>query len=155
MSHQNSTWTIKLPHGQLLMLQSRYWLNAFHLNTYSCLLYSSFTSTCRPLSDGAKFMEDLITVAFITTLLTFLKTCQRALWRKAHRIYLSGGICRFASHAWTIASLSLFYFSCRKVFPAAATHQKSSTAASRKAMKEQRAARHWCNFRPPILQALI
>ena len=42
-------------------------------------LYSSFTSICRLLSNGMKFMEDSITVAFITTLLTFLKTCKRAL----------------------------------------------------------------------------
>lgn len=29
----------------------------------------------------------------------FLKTCQRVLRRSAHRIYLSGGLCKSASHA--------------------------------------------------------
>jgi hypothetical protein len=57
-------------------------------------LYSSFTSICRLLSDGTKFTEDAITVAFTTTSLTFLKTCKRALQRNVHRTYLSGGPCK-------------------------------------------------------------
>jgi hypothetical protein len=63
--------------------------------TTDVYLYSSFTSTCRPLSDGMKFMEDSITAVFTTMLLTFLKTCKRALQRNAHRIYLNGGLRKF------------------------------------------------------------
>jgi len=61
-------------------------------------LYSSFTSICRPLSNGTKFTEDSITVAFTTTLLTFLKTCKTALRRHVHMTYLSGGLCKSAFH---------------------------------------------------------
>ena len=61
-------------------------------------LYSSFTSICRPLSDGTKFTEDSITVAFTTTLLTFLKTCKTGLRRHVHMTYLSGGLCKSAFH---------------------------------------------------------
>jgi hypothetical protein len=61
-------------------------------------LYSSFTSICRPLSDGTKFTEDSITVAFTTTSLTFLKTFKRALRRNVHRTYLSGGLCKSTFH---------------------------------------------------------
>jgi hypothetical protein len=59
-------------------------------------LYSSFTSICRPLNGGMKFMEDSITAVFTTISLTFLKMCKRALRRSAHRIYLSGGLCKSA-----------------------------------------------------------
>ena len=69
-------------------------------------LYSSFTSICRLLSDGTKFTEGLITVAFTTTLLTFLKTCKRALRRNVHRTYLIGGLCKSAFHG---IELSLTY----------------------------------------------
>ena len=61
-------------------------------------LYSSFTSICRLLSDGMKFTEDSITVVFITTLLTFLKICKRALRRDTHKIYISGGLCKSSFH---------------------------------------------------------
>jgi len=44
------------------------------------------------------FTEDSITVAFTTTLLTFLKTCKTALRRHVHRTYLSGGPCKSAFH---------------------------------------------------------
>jgi len=46
--------------------------------THICL-YFSFTSICRLLSDGMKFIEDSITMVFTTTLLTFLKMCKMAL----------------------------------------------------------------------------
>ena len=144
MSHQNSTWTIKSPHGLLPMLQSRYltWRNL--LEYLLMFISTSFTSICRPLSGGMKFMEDSITAAFTTTLLTFLKTCKRALQRNAHRIYLSGGLCKYAFY-YGLKLLSTHFCLCRQVFPAASAHQQSSTAASRKAMKEQR-ARIWCNL---------
>jgi hypothetical protein len=61
-------------------------------------LYSSFTSICRPLSDGTKFTEDSITVVFTTTSLTFSKTYKRALRRNVHRTYLSGGLCKSTFH---------------------------------------------------------
>ena len=54
--------------------------------------YSSFTSICRSLSGGMKFMEVSIIAAFTTTSLTFLKTYKRALQRNVHRIYLNGGL---------------------------------------------------------------
>jgi hypothetical protein len=60
--------------------------------------YSSFTSICRPLSDGTKFTEDSITVVFTTTSLTFSKTYKRALRRNVHRTYLSGGLCKSTFH---------------------------------------------------------
>ena len=94
MSHQNFTWTIKSPHGQLPMRQSRY-LHFVRLPTH-VYLYSSFTSICRPLSDGTKFMEDSITVAFTTMLLTFLKTWKTGLRRRVRMTYLSGGLCKSA-----------------------------------------------------------
>jgi hypothetical protein len=72
-------------------------LHFVRLPTHVCL-YSSFTSIYRPLSDGTKFTEDLITVAFTTTLLTFLKTFKTALQRHVHRTYLSGGLCKSAFH---------------------------------------------------------
>ena len=71
-------------------------MHFIRLPTY-VYLYSSFTSICRPLSDGTKFTEDSITVAFTTTSLTFLKTW-RALQRNVHRTYLSGGLCKSAFH---------------------------------------------------------
>jgi hypothetical protein len=72
-------------------------------------LYSSFTSICRPLSDGTKFMEDSITVAFTTTLLTFLKTYKTGLRRHVYMTYLSGGLCKSAFHG---LERSLTYYIC-------------------------------------------
>jgi hypothetical protein len=83
--------------------------------------------------------------------LTFLKMCKMALRRSAHRIYLNGGLRKSAFYclcfllSWIIDNS---FYLCRQVFPSASTRQQSSlsTAASRKAMKEQRAARIWCNI---------
>jgi hypothetical protein len=93
--------------------------------------------TCKLRDLGLQFMVDLTTLDYITMLSISLRIPLGLLQRNVPRSYSTGGQgeCFSASH-----NIRLNSCRGRKIFPAAALHRQSNTSASRKRLKEQRAA---------------
>jgi hypothetical protein len=108
------------------------------LHAVLCLFAAaSFILTCNLRVHGPNFMEDLTTKDSITILLISSKIPLGLQRRIVPKTYLTGGRCEYSLPT---KNIQLSSDHDRKIFPTAAAHRQSTTSASRKAFKQQRAA---------------
>lgn len=100
---------------------------------------TSSISTYKPRVHGPQYMKDLITGDCITMSWMSSKIHLGLLRRSAPKIYSTGG--QGGSIPSACKGYSIDPQPDRKIFPGAAVRRQTNTSASRKAFKQQRAAR--------------
>ena len=120
------------------MLQYRQ-ISFYYIVALCLSIVDSYISTYRPQLHGLQSMRGSITGGCTTMLSISLMMLLGPSQSSASKIYLTGGQGKCLSFfQFLAAQLSCLY--ARKIFPDAALCRRSNTSASRKALKQQRAA---------------